>query len=171
MPPELQEVYERNHRRDSQPTCDELKTVFLAIAASGRFSRIFLVLDALDECALDQRKDLCEFILSIANTTSITNTNSGQGIVKLFVTSRKESDIERAFRQKSIPTIEIEAAKVNTDIEAYIKAQIDLRLENHSLRLKNINLKNKILDALTAKAGGMYVSSSPYCVSKISFCN
>ena len=125
-------------------------SVFLAII--HRFGRIFLVLDALDECTLDQRKDLCRFILSLANTTT---TGPSQGVVKLFVTSRKESDIERVFQRESIPTIEVEATKVNEDIEVYVNAQIHVRLENGSLKLRDITLKDKILSALTTKAGGM----------------
>ena len=151
LPPELHAIYERHYRNDSQPKYDELRVAFLAIIRQfGR--RIFFVLDALDECTLDQRKDLCEFILSLANPTS------SQGVVKLFITSRKESDIERAFQQKSFPTIEVEATKVNSDIRVYVEAQIELRLQNCSLRLKNMALKEKILSALTKKAGGMYVS-------------
>ena len=148
LPHELQTVYEQHHRNDSQPMYDELRIVFLALIQ--QFGRIFFVLDALDECTPDQRKDLCEFILSLTTSTS-------QGIVKLFVTSRKESDIERAFQQKSIPTIEVKAAKVNKDIKAYVEAQIELRLQNDSLRLRDTALKDKIFTALTSKAGGMYV--------------
>ena len=147
IPPKLQEVYQQHYGNDTQPRYDELRIVFLAIMQ--QFGRIFFVLDALDECTLAQRKDLSEFIVNIANTTS------NQGIVKLFVTSRKEPDIERAFQQ--IPTIEVEAAKVDCDIKEYVKAQIELRLQNGSLVLQNMALKNKILSVLTAKAGGMYV--------------
>ena len=136
LPSELQEIYEQHYHNDSQPTYDELKNAFLKIIQ--QFGHIFIVLDALDECSLDQRKDLCQFILSLASTSS------DQGIVKLFVTSRKESDIEQAFRQESIPTIEIEAAKVNSDIEVYVKAQIELRIQNRSLRFRNITLKDQI---------------------------
>ena len=152
FPHELQELYKQHYRNDSQPRYDELMRVFLAIIQ--HFGRIFFVLDALDECTQDQRKDLCKFILSLANST--TNGPS-QGVVKLFVTSRKESDIERAFQQESIPTIEVEAAKVNKDIEGYVKAQINMRLQDRSLRLRDMALKDKILSALTTKAGGMYV--------------
>ena len=144
LPLELQEVYRQHYRNDSQPKYEELRTVFLVIIR--QFGRIFFVLDALDECTLDQRTTLCDFMLSLAKTT-------GHGIVKLFVTSRRESDIELAF-QNYTPTIEVEAAKVSSDIEVYVKAQIELR---HSLKSKNPALKNKIINALTTKAGGMYV--------------
>ena len=151
IPPKLQAIYEQHYSNDSQPKYDELRIVFLAIIQ--QFGRIFFVLDALDECTLDQRKDLCDFIFSITNTTS----TSASGIVKLFVTSRKAPDIERAFRQKSIPTIEVEAAKVDSDIEVYVKAQIELRLQDGSLILRDMALKDRIFSALTTKAGGMYV--------------
>ena len=162
FPHELQELYKQHDRNDSQPRYDELRSVFLAIIQ--QFGRIFFVLDALDECSLDQRQDLCKFILSLANSTTtgptlpsptVDGTSPTHGVVKLFVTSRKELDIERAFRQESIPTIEFEAAKVNKDIEVYIKAQIDVRLQNGSLELRDRALKDKILSALTTKAGGM----------------
>lgn len=117
------------------------------------------MLDALDECTLDQRKDLCRFILSIVNPTAPSSTRTSQGVVKLFVTSRNESDIRQAFQQNSIPTIEVEAAKVDSDIKIYVKAQIEIRLQNRSLRLRNMKLKDKIFSILTTKAGGMYVLS------------
>ena len=132
--------------------------MFLAVVQ--QFGRISFVLDALDECPSDQRKDLCKFLLSIVDITSVTGTSTGastSGVMKLFVASRKGPDIERAFQQKSIPMIEVDATKVDSDIEEYAKAQIDLRLGDGSLRLKNIELKNKILNVFTAKAGGMYV--------------
>ena len=157
IPPTLRTVYEKHYSDDSQPLYDELRTVFLAIIQ--QFGRIFFVLDALDECTLDQRKDLCDFIFSITNTAS----TSTSGIVKLFVSSRKEPDIERAFRQKSIPRIEVAATKVDKDIEVYVKAQIELRLQDERLVLRDMTLKDKILSALTKKAGGMYVFSPVKC--------
>ena len=161
LPSELQEVYKRHDKNVSQPNYDELRTVLLVVMR--HFGQVFFVLDALDECTFDQRQEVCDFLLNMANTTSASTTTSAsstnQGAVKLFVTSRKESDIERAFQRKSIPTIEINATDVDSDIEVYVKAQIELRLEDQSLRLRDMGLKNKILSVLTSKAGGMYVPS------------
>lgn len=151
LPLQLQEVYKRHFRNDSRPTSDELRSIFLAIAL--QFNSMFLVLDALDECTLNQREELCKFLFNIIESPAGTS----RGIVKLFVTSRKEPDIERAFRRKSFPTIEIEAAKVDKDIAIYTRAQLEDRLNDERLILRNMALKSKILDALTSKAGGMYV--------------
>ena len=151
LPVALDEVYEKHFRNCSEPSLKELRSAFLAIVQ--QFNSVFLVLDALDECTLEQRIGLYEFFSGVL-------TSTGQGIVKLFVTSRRGSDIERAFHQQSFPTIEIEAAKVDSDIQIYVKAQIEQRLQDGRLTLKNMALKNKILTALTTKAGGMYVSSN-----------
>ena len=149
LPSTLQEVYIQHYKNDCQPKYDELRNIFLTIIQ--QLGHVFFVVDALDECTLEERKDLCEFFLSIINT------GTSQGTVKLFITSRQEPDIEQAFRQKAIPIIKIEAAKVDKDIEIYVKAQVKLRLDNGSLRIRNIVLADKIVSALTTKAGGMYV--------------
>ena len=170
LPHQLLETYKKHYNNASQPSSEELKSIFLTIAL--QFNSMFLVLDALDECTLEQRAELCKFFSDIIepNTTSSSPSPGGQklasttrGIVKLFVTSRKEPDIERIFLQKSFPKIEIEAAKVDSDIAVYTQAQIECRLQDHRLILQNMALKSKILIALTTKAGGMYVFSYIPC--------
>lgn len=160
LPHQLQEAYKTHKKKDSQPSGGELKSIFLTIAL--QFNSMFLVLDALDECTLDQRAELCSFFSDIiesridgasrTSNSSSSDLSTSRGIVKLFVTSRKEPDIERVFQQKSFPKIEIEAAKVNRDIAVYTEAQIESRLKDGRLSLKNMRLKNMILDALTTKA-------------------
>lgn len=156
LPPSLQQLYEKHYRGDSQPRYEELKVTFLAI--TQQFESIFLVLDALDECTPSQRAELCEFFSEIVElsviSTPTTATNNGN--VKLFVTSRKEPDIERVFMRKSFPKIEIQAEKIDHDIKVYVQAQIEQRLDDGRLDLGNMALKDKIFDALTTKAGGMY---------------
>ena len=148
LPPKLKEIHEQLYRSDSQPKYDELRNVFLTIIQ--QLGHVYFIVDALDECTWDERQNLSKFLLSITEA-------SNQGTVKLFVTSRKESDIERVFQQNAIPTIEIEATKVDSDIEVYVKDQIEQRLQDGNLRIRNMALKDKILGALTTKAGGMYV--------------
>ena len=151
LPSKLNKAYEQHYKNHSQPGFQELQAIFLAI--TQEFNSVFFVLDALDECTLDQRADLCEFFAGIVEV----GFSTGSGPVKLFVASRRELDIERAFLRKSFPKIEIEATKVNSDIELYVKAQVEQRLQDGSLTLNNILLKDKILTALTSNAGGMYV--------------
>ena len=150
LPPQIHTVYEQHYNNHSQPGSKTLQDMFLATVQ--QFNSVFLVLDALDECSLDQRTDLCEFFTSMVELT----TGTGHGLIKLFVASRKELDIERAFLRRSFPTIEVEAKKVDSDIQLYVQAQIEKLLHDGSLNLNNIMLKDKILTALTTNAGGMY---------------
>ena len=150
LPPKINDVYKKHYENHSQPGFQELQDIFVAIVQ--QFSSVFLVLDALDECTLDQRADLCEFFTAIVEHT----TRTGHGIIKLFVASRNELDIERIFLSKSFPTIEVEAKKVDSDIQLYVQTQIEKLFHDGSLSLKNKMLKDKILTALTTNAGGMY---------------
>ena len=155
LPSQLDKVYEQHYKNHSQPRFQDLQDIFLATVQ--QFNCVFLVLDALDECIKEQRTDLFGFFARTVGTSIGTD----HGLVKLFVASRKELDIERAFMQMSFPKIEVEAKKVGSDIELYVQAQIEHRLQDGSLTLNNIMLKDKIWTALTTNAGGMYVF--PFC--------
>ena len=165
LPTELENIHNKHDRNASEPTLDELRPVFAAI--TKQFNCIFLVLDALDECTDEQRKDMVDFLKwvivdpgtmdppsAIHDTTTITHSQN-QGTVKLFVTSRKEPDISRAFR--AFPKIEIEAKTVDKDIEVYVSTQLEQRLQDGRLRLRDGSLKHKILRTLIGKSNGMYV--------------
>ena len=149
LPSELNDSYEQHYKNHSRPGSQELQNVFRSTVQ--QFESVFFILDALDECTLSQRTDLCKFLTGVVGLT----TGTSNGITKLFVASRKEPDIERAFLHKSFPTIEVEAEKVDSDIKLYAKAQIEQRLDDGSLTLNNPALKDKILTVLTTKAGGM----------------
>ena len=156
LPPKLIEIYEQHYKNHSQPRFQELQDIFRTIA--HEFNSVFFVLDALDECTLEQRKDLCKFFAGIVELSP----GIGNGIVKLFVASRKELDIQRAFERKSFPKFEVEAKKVDSDIALYVEAQLEELLRDGSLTLTNIMLKHKILTTLTMNAGGMYVFTLYY---------
>ena len=171
LPPKLESVYEKHYRNDSQPNLEELQSIFLA--AAKHFSSMFLVLDALDECNRDQRVELCDFFSKIIELSALSSPAQGAQsppthriesgventqptcIIKLLVTSRKEQDIERIFGQQSFPTVELEAKKVDCDIAIYVKSQLEQRIQDKRLILKNPALKDKILSTLTTKSGGM----------------
>lgn len=105
-----------------------------------------MVLDALDECDVKKRPEFLQFL---------RKTITSGGTLKLFVASRKEEDIQRAF--SDVATIQIEATKVNKDIESYVKSELNRRVSDGSLRMRDPNLKEEIFNALVSKAEGMYV--------------
>lgn len=99
LPPDLMALYDKHYSNASSPRYTELNNVFLGV--SKCFEKVFLVLDALDECTESQRQEIFDIFSHIVST----------GNVKLFITSRKEPDIQRAFA--SFPIIEIQAKKVS----------------------------------------------------------
>lgn len=139
--PELDTIFQN----DRKPGYGELQLVLLKLFQ--RFENVFLVLDALDECSVDQRAEILDVLRGLVSPGS-----SHRGNVKLFVTSREESDIKRGL--KHFPMIQIEAKKVDKDIESYVVSQMDDYLTNGNLSI-DATLQDKIRTTLVSKAGGM----------------
>lgn len=114
---------------------------------SERFEKVFLVVDALDECSPEQRGEILEVLQGL-----VSPGTSQACHVKLFLTSREERDIQRALT--SFPMIWIEAEKVNDDIEAYVIDKMSKYLAAADFTIEE-QLRNKIRRALVDKAGGM----------------
>lgn len=115
--------------------------------------QVYVVFDALDECPGQERGAVLSFITSVA-------TAAIPCYIKVFITSRREMDIAEAFEDNCIPTIQIRAENVATDIETFARSQVDkLRAGEHGKRLyiTSDELKEKIIQTLAVKAEGMYV--------------
>jgi hypothetical protein len=114
-------------------------------------SQVYVVLDALDECPEQERGDILGFITGIV-TTQV------QCHIKVFVTSRKEMDIAKAFGDRHIPTLQIQTENVTADIETFARGQVEkLQAGEHgkTLYITNNGLKEKIIRTLATKAEGM----------------
>ena len=120
----------------------------------SQIPRVFLVLDALDEC--DERKELLESIATI----------SGWGLDDLHVllTSRRERDIEVNVEQvvSSENVISLQSDRVDPDIRAYIVERLS---EDRSLEkwARSKEVKAEIEGVLMRKAHGMYVLPNDSC--------
>ncbi|KAF8544606.1 hypothetical protein BDD12DRAFT_872574 [Trichophaea hybrida] len=140
--PSLVDLY-ATHRRDARkPSFSTLRKVFCSMLEN--FDTLFLLYDALDEC--EMRQELVEFLHDLFSIPSSC-------CIKLFVTSRKEPDIERAFRDTK--KVEIAAIRVAPDIKAYVDYELQKRLQNGNLIIQDLGLKDAILDNLCNRAGGM----------------
>jgi hypothetical protein len=114
-------------------------------------SQVYVVFDAVDECPEQDRGDILGFI------TSIVTAQVGCQ-VKVFVTSRREMDITKAFGDKHIPTIQIHTENVTADIETYARSQVEkLQAGEHgkTLYITSNGIKEKIIQTLATKAEGM----------------
>lgn len=111
--------------------------------------RYFVIIDGLDECGEEEVKELILGIQTLLTSQTIT--------VKLFCSSRPD-----VFRW--IPTIlkpewhvSMAPVDVNPDIERYIDAALEQRIECGDLQLIDPTLILLIRDTLLSGAEGMYV--------------
>jgi hypothetical protein len=121
------------------------------ISLIEELSEVYLVFDALDECPKHQRKDILNFITKIVTAPVPCH-------VKVFVTSRREMDISKAFEDRNIPIIPIKAKTVTTDIEIFVRSHVTkLRKGEHgrTLYVTSDDLAERIIQTLAQKADGM----------------
>ena len=119
------------------------------ISLAQDFGEIFLLLDGLDECRREKRPRILEFISAIMDALPRA---------KIFITSRRETDLIRAFENMTAPTIEVEAKSVAVDISKYVIDEIGRLRDGYNgkkLYVKIKALEERIVETLTVKADGM----------------
>jgi hypothetical protein len=145
VPPELLNFKQEARR----PSLADMEQFLIKLPLQMRFDKVFIVVDALDECPKDQRPNIIGLLSTVM---------SGMPCAKVFVTSRREGDIERAFTENSAPTIQIHVENVVADIQNYTENEVKkLRkgLHGKKLFLSSDFLEAKVISTLTEKAEGM----------------
>ena len=135
---DVNKLYLQHDRQGTRPSQVELFSLLRAETAN--FSRIFIVIDALDECSNDDRtrRSLLERIRTLQKSTS----------VNVMVTSRPLPDITEEFERAM--TLEIRASE--PDIRTYLKEQMS-RLPR--CVLKDSRLQARIVDEISGAVDGM----------------
>jgi Cdc6-like AAA superfamily ATPase len=124
------------------PNLDDLLST-IRLAASG-FSKVYVVLDGIDEC---QKQDQQDVLYVINQITSIESP-----IFKVFVSSREESRISSAL---DCPRIQVLDDAVHKDIKDFASAGVQSRLDSGEMTIGNLALKEEVISELVAKAHGM----------------
>jgi hypothetical protein len=155
----LADLYGWHSNRETRLSIEEISGALRVAVAS--FSKVFIVIDAVDECCDEWRVQL----LTELQNLSVT--------VNLMMTSRPHTNLGTIFRQ--ITKAEIRAS--DQDLQTYINGRIswDPRL---SLTVKaDVELHRRVMHAITNTAKGMYVSRdglefsiSPCLVTFVPFC-
>ena len=132
------ELYRKFTRQQRRPKQEDLEEVI--VPTCNAFDRVFLVIDALDECSPEQRRAVLEALKRLHEVQSIS----------IFVTSRPyPGDVKKAF--EPFPKIDIEAR--NPDIRKYVRREID---NNHNLDDADEEFKEEIVVKMSQKARKMY---------------
>ncbi|KAA8902670.1 ankyrin repeat-containing domain protein [Sphaerosporella brunnea] len=143
LPEQLRHFFRKYYRDAEFPCVEKIEEQLSTLAAT--FDRVFLVIDALDELERNERKIFLPIVTRLAQSSPL---------FKIFVTSRREADISKHFGLSKIPTIEIEARKVNTDIQAFVRHQVAHWDAGFPL---DQGLRDEVIQALTSNSEGMFL--------------
>lgn len=122
-----------------------------------------IIIDALDECDPDKRQDLLEAFEYILKESA--------GLVKIFVSSREDQEIECTLR--SYRSLRIASDRNSHDIEAYVRQKTESLVRKGRL-LRNSqareNVKRQIICHVCHVADGMSVAlllNSVWCLANL----
>ncbi|KAI0531922.1 ankyrin repeat-containing domain protein [Xylaria digitata] len=125
----------------TEPSLPKLLTVFEAMCRM--FDQVFVVVDGLDECETD------EVVCSLSQLSLKINSAS----IATLLLSRDVVHI-RDRLELNFGHTEIEAH--TEDIQLYVLAELERRIESKQLRLRNSQLKAEIVDRFVHGAKGMF---------------
>jgi Cdc6-like AAA superfamily ATPase len=126
------------YRDGGRPSLDKLSSALWSVVAE--YSRVFVVVDALDECATAERcrVSLMEQLLELNSTTG----------VNVFTTSRPVPDIVDMFCR--FPSLEIRAS--SEDVGRYLQGHMG---ELMPFVARSKDLQERIVTAISHAADGM----------------
>lgn len=138
MSEEIHGLYDRHLNRETRPTFTELSESLQG--ESRKFSTVFVVLDALDECPeLQQTRAKVLSVMCKLKT------------VQLIVTGRPHiTDMTHTFEQ----AVRLDIHASNSDIEKYINGQIEME-KNLKKFKEGDELRKTIKDTIVNKVDGM----------------
>lgn len=110
------------------------------------YARTFIIIDGLDECPDAGRRSVLTFIGAL--------TSSKPGF-KVFVTSRKKTDIARALDRREVFQVATDSKGTTNDINLLVRQRAaSLRLDRSLLIQSNV-LFDQVVSTLIQKADGM----------------
>lgn len=136
FPKVVKSLHEKHRIKGTRPSVDEICVALRSIL--GLFSRLFIIVDALDECQALTVSKLLDLIFDLQTTAKLN----------FFATSRFIPDIVARFQ--NMPTLEIRAAKL--DVMEYLRSNL------HKLPLfvsRDPQLQQDIVTKITNAVDGM----------------
>jgi hypothetical protein len=144
VPTVLAKLYHSCHDGGSPPSVQSLYATLILILEA--FDEVFIVLDALDECA--KRNDVLKWIKEM--------TSWRKGKLHLLATSRPEEDIAQHLRLLDSDHVCIKQDLITLDVERYIDCILD---SEDTFDRWNDEIKENIKSKLLESAEGMFVLS------------
>ena len=141
LPEEVEKLYQVHARRSSEPTSGELDDVLLLTA--GQFSRIFIIIDALDEAS--GTSGLADALLQLCRDLG-ENTQS-------LITSRWTGELKKHI----VEATHIEVSAKDQDIAEYLHHEIKARSRLRLFIQKEPAFEKEIINTILRSCKGMFL--------------
>lgn len=137
----IEELHRELENEGRRPNLDQLYESIRQLACSKEFNRVFLIIDALDECDQDsQRDDLLPLFIRM-----------GADGINILLTSRPSPhDVQTRLRD----AVKIELSAHEEDIRMYIEGKIERDLMTKEL-VEQAKCKEEIIKQLVDSSKGM----------------
>ena len=139
IPDTVKSLYERNAKKGTRPSCDEISKVLHSVVTD--YSRAFIIFDALDECQVSNG-NLRSLLLEISNLQATSEAN-------LFATSRFIPEIIKEFEGSLL--LEIYAS--DEDVQRYLDGHMS---QLPSFVLRSLDLQEEVMTKIIKAVDGMY---------------
>ncbi|KAK4059664.1 hypothetical protein Trihar35433_10711 [Trichoderma harzianum] len=136
------DLYRKAKKEQRQLSMPECKAALSELLKS--YPRTTLVLDALDECEVDARKEIVLVLRSLAT--------DAERPVKVYIASRREPDIERNLGSENL--IEIGTSDNKGDIEKYIEQEMKKFSEEWESVSQGV--REEVKRTITDQSDGMF---------------
>ena len=107
----------------------------------------FLIVDGLDECKVNAQR----YILTFLNELTESHTSD----IRILVTCRDESQTLGAISHW--PKIHLSENAISGDLQRFVSSSVRSSIEKGDLEISDTALEQEVVEALTAKAHGMWV--------------
>lgn len=132
----IKSIFEDHNGRQDQPGLNEYHDILQSV--SHQFSKVFLIVDALDECDKNEAKNLIKILSKVSS-------------LRLLIFSRDVPNVKHQF--SDCPQLEVQASE--RDIESYLDAHVQEESELSELIQEDPTLYDKIRATIVEKSRGM----------------
>ncbi|KAL7268016.1 hypothetical protein RUND412_009377 [Rhizina undulata] len=147
LPKSVVSIFKKHESNSGKLQLSESQELIATLTEN--FIQTTIVIDALDECDKESRKELLTALEVIMKSSA--------GVIKIFVTSRPADDIE--LKLEGVLNVYIHSSDNSEDIAAFVRAKIDKSISEKLLLRGSVTseLKESVIEKLTKGADGMFL--------------
>ena len=132
IPAVLVDMYRRRGHLSIKSFEDTLHSIL------NGFDKVFIIIDALDECSSAERRKVLEWLETISSPKA--------GKLHMILTSRPERDISDVLHALDARCVDVAAESSNRDIETYLNHEVDKANFSKWDEVTRAEIKSKLKD-------------------------